>query len=687
MTKLGQSPVDWRDMARAVPGGFGILEGETLTYVSPAFAELVGSTPEALTGWSWRQLFDASETDRMAAAVDAARTDGRWCGEAVVACGNETTVVTVRLSVPPDADETVVWNITDTTAEPARHDETAAEPRETTPAQATDGSEKAEECEGIEEAKHSKDSRMAGRETLLPAASPELTRAVLDAVDDVVYIIAEDGRSWFWNDRLAETTGYSHEEIAAMHPKEFIPEDQHEYVPGLRDEIEAIEDRQVEVDIRTSDGERITHEFSGTTFEDPETGEAYRCGIARDITERLDRERTLARQRDELATLNRINGLLFETARELIRTGSRNAVEQTVCDRLASSELYEFAWIGERELHGERIVRRTATGSADLDCVPGGDDDAGDGPVARAMDSGEVHLASDSEPAVDRWRAATESDIESVIAVPLGYGETVYGVLVVASGRASVVDAREQAGFEVLRQLIGVVIHAARSRDLLFADAVVELEFDFSGSDSPFVDVTEALDCRLTLDGYVPASDGWVMYLSVDGTDPAAAVERFAESDRVDRARHITGGDGTSRLELIVTELSVLHVVTEAGATVQRASTSPGRARFVVEAALDADHRQIVADIIDSFPAAELVATQKCDREITTVGRPGGVLEELTDRQREVLEAAYQAGYFAWPRESTAEEVAEALGLTSATLHGHVRKAEVVILSALLDDQ
>ena len=679
MTDAGEPSVGWREMACAVPGGVAVQEAERLTYVSPVFAEFVGTDPETLTDRSWRQLFDGTETDRMAEAVDAARTDGRWLGETVVDCGSERTPVAVTLSAPPDGDGVVVWSLTDAAGGATRQDENAA---------GTQRAERTDQTDRNEQTKEFDEPRMAGRETLLPGASPELTRAVLDAVDDVVYIIAEDGQSWFWNDQLAETTGYSHEEIAAMHPKEFIPEDQHEYVPGLRDEIEEIEDRQVEVDIRTSDGERITHEFSGTTFEDSETGDAYRCGIARDITERLERERTLARQRDELATLNRINGLLFETARELIRTGSRNAVEQTVCDRLASSELYNFAWIGERELHGERIVRRTAAGlETDLDCVPGSDDDADDGPVARAMDSGDVHVASDSEPAVDRWRTATESDITSVIAVPLGHGETVYGVLVVATSRESVVDARERAGFEVLGQLIGVVIHAARSRDLLFADAVVELEFDFSGSDSPFVDVTEALDCRLTLDGYVPASDGWVMYLSVDGTDPAAAVERFAASDRVDRARHITGGDGTSRLELVVTELSVLHVITEAGATVQRASTSLGRARFVVEAALDADHRQIVADITDSFPAAELTATRKRDREITTVGRPGGVLDELTDRQREVLEAAYQAGYFAWPRESTAEEVADALGLTSATLHGHLRKAEVVILSALLDDQ
>ena len=30
---------------------------------------------------------------------------------------------------------------------------------------------------------------------------------------------------------------------------------------------------------------------------------------------------------------------------------------------------------------------------------------------------------------------------------------------------------------------------------------------------------------------------------------------------------------------------------------------------------------------------------------------------DMTDRQREALEAAFRAGYFDWPRDSTAEEV------------------------------
>ncbi|MFC7027627.1 helix-turn-helix domain-containing protein [Halomicroarcula sp. GCM10025710] len=47
----------------------------------------------------------------------------------------------------------------------------------------------------------------------------------------------------------------------------------------------------------------------------------------------------------------------------------------------------------------------------------------------------------------------------------------------------------------------------------------------------------------------------------------------------------------------------------------------------------------------------------------------------MTDRQAEILRAAYLAGYYAWPRDTTAEELAESLDISSPTLHQHLRRA------------
>ena len=53
----------------------------------------------------------------------------------------------------------------------------------------------------------------------------------------------------------------------------------------------------------------------------------------------------------------------------------------------------------------------------------------------------------------------------------------------------------------------------------------------------------------------------------------------------------------------------------------------------------------------------------------------------LTDRQQEVLQIAFEMGYYEWPRECTAQNVADELGITSATFSEHIFTAERKILT------
>lgn len=51
-------------------------------------------------------------------------------------------------------------------------------------------------------------------------------------------------------------------------------------------------------------------------------------------------------------------------------------------------------------------------------------------------------------------------------------------------------------------------------------------------------------------------------------------------------------------------------------------------------------------------------------------------LQELTGRQYEVLETAYRMGYFSYPREANAKDVADTLGITSSTVTEHLNSAQ-----------
>ncbi|MCW4024847.1 MAG: helix-turn-helix domain-containing protein [Candidatus Bathyarchaeota archaeon] len=64
---------------------------------------------------------------------------------------------------------------------------------------------------------------------------------------------------------------------------------------------------------------------------------------------------------------------------------------------------------------------------------------------------------------------------------------------------------------------------------------------------------------------------------------------------------------------------------------------------------------------------------------------PTSPLNQLTEKQREVLIAAYQAGYYDIPRKISSQELAKKLGLVDSTVVEHLRKAEHRLITHILE--
>jgi len=117
---------------------------------------------------------------------------------------------------------------------------------------------------------------------------------ILDTIEDVFYLLDEQGDLLFWNRRLNEVTGYTDAELEAMTAPDLFDEDD---AARIRDAIEESATGQavrVEAPLITKDGHRVPHEFVGDAFDDPTRGWVL-CGVGRDVTPQKERRRALRR--------------------------------------------------------------------------------------------------------------------------------------------------------------------------------------------------------------------------------------------------------------------------------------------------------------------------------------------------------------------------------------------------------
>lgn len=507
------------------------------------------------------------------------------------------------------------------------------------------------------------------------ARGPHLPETAVDATDDLLYVVDGDDAVVRWSDRL----GYADDEVDGM--------DLGDLLPGCERAVEA-PDRARELDLLTADGETVPHDLRAVTAAAGDAGVRYRVGVARDVAER-------ERRGDEAEALARADGVLLATIRDLFESPTREAVERTVCDHLAESDLYRFAWVGEPESGSRRIVPRVSAGVdggyVEAVTVAPADADAGRGPAWRAFRTGEVQVSHDvrADPAFEPWRGtALARGIRSAAAVPLVHGDTSHGVLAVYADRPLAFGSRERAGFETLGRAAGFAVGAIENRKLLFADAVVELEFEVADPDLVFVRAADRLDCELAVAGCVASeSGGWSVFLRVEGASPTALRDAVADDPDVDRVR-VIAGDGDGGLVEFVTREPALGAVPDHGATVTAGHVDAGRGRFCVEVPRTADVRRLLARLRTEYPEATLVARRELDRPVRrAVELRQSVEDRLTGRQREALSRAYHSGYFDWPRRSTAGDVAESMDVASTTFHYHLRHALGELLAAVFEPE
>ena len=219
---------------------------------------------------------------------------------------------------------------------------------------------------------------------------------------------------------------------------------------------------------------------------------------------------------------------------------------------------------------------------------------------------------------------------------------------------------------------------------------VLEVEFRFERSAYPFVRASAVADCTLELAEFLPRADSrYAEFFNVTDAAPERITALAAEHEGTEVSLVEEFRDG-GLFEFLVSDGCPARRLAELGALPRTVRGSAGRGSIVAEIPTEADAAGIVGTFLEETPEATL-ASKRSKSSMTPLLSAATLhrtLEaQLTDRQREVLRTAFEAGYYDWPRECTGEEVASDLGISSATFSEHVHAAERTLIATLFDER
>ena len=128
----------------------------------------------------------------------------------------------------------------------------------------------------------------------------------------------------------------------------------------------------------------------------------------------------------------------------------------------------------------------------------------------------------------------------------------------------------------------------------------------------------------------------------------------------------------------------ICSFIEESLGPVRDAYATDGNLHITLHAGDMAKLRELLGELDERFGSVRIEylvrgRAEASDGELVPVD-----LRRLTDRQREVLQVAHEMGYFEYPRDANASEIAETLDIQPSTFTEHLNAAQSKLLDELL---
>ena len=289
--------------------------------------------------------------------------------------------------------------------------------------------------------------------------------AMVEGSADAIIGKTLDGVILSWNEGAHKLYGWTAAEAVGERMEMLLPPGEPDELPEILSKIRRGEHlAPYETNRRSKDGRVMRVSLTVSPVKDPSGAVVGASSAARDVTQRWEAERAVAKLTRALRALSLCN----ET---LVRAKKESEFLERVCRLIVEQGGYRLAWVGFRIDDAVKSVHPAAQAGYEKGYLEGltltwANDERGRGPTGNAIRNGTVDICRDvrADPRFAPWREdALKRGYRSSVALPLQFDGRPFGALMIYAAEPGAFDGEEMALLKELSEDLAFGISTLRS--------------------------------------------------------------------------------------------------------------------------------------------------------------------------------------------------------------------------------
>jgi len=198
--------------------------------------------------------------------------------------------------------------------------------------------------------------------------------------------------------------------------------------------------------------------------------------------------------------------------------------------------------------------------------------------------------------------------------------------------------------------------------------------------------IAEITESKCSIDDVLPNSNGGeIYYLKIDDMRSKKLRRELENLNKIKKCKVLESRGSNTGLKVKTENKTFFSSLMNLKASIEKIEARPEKLKVIIWSSSDID----TVDIFEEFRKAkgdwEVIKKKNRKRKRKPEGQSEKIEEILTEKQLEALKQAYRSGYYKYPRECSAKEVASSLEITDSTLFQHLQAAQKKIIEHCLE--